>query len=72
MAANPKVRLNADLSPAVAAALKELAASQDVSLTEALSRAISTESLLAKKRSEGAKIVIDNGNGKLSEVIFTR
>jgi hypothetical protein len=72
MAANPKVRLNADLSPDVAAALKQLAASQNVSLTEALSRAISTESLLAQRRSQGAKIVIDDGQGKLSEVIFTR
>ena len=72
MATNAKVRLNADLSPAVASALKELAASQNISLTEALSRAISTESVLAQRRSQGAKVVIDDGNGKLSELIFTR
>ena len=65
-----KIRLNADLSPEVAAALKELAKSQNVSLTEALSRAISTESILAARRQQGAKIVIDDGKGKLSEVIF--
>jgi hypothetical protein len=67
-----KVRLNADLSPDVAAALKDLAAMQNVSLTEALSRAISTESVLAVRRRQGAKVVLDEGKGKFSEVIFAR
>lgn len=66
-----KVRLNADLSDDVANALKELAASQGVSLTEALSRAISTESVLVKRRKRGAKLLLDEG-GKLSEMVFTR
>jgi hypothetical protein len=72
MASPSKVRLNADLSPEVAAALKELAATQQVSLTEALSRAISTESVLAARRKQGSKIVLDDGSGKLSEMVFTR
>lgn len=72
MATKTKVRLNADLSPDVAAALKELARVQNVSLTEALSRAISTESTLVRRRAEGGKVVIDDGSGKLSEVIFAR
>ena len=67
-----KVRLNADLSPDVAMALKQLATMQNVSLTEALSRAISTESVLAKRRSEGAKVLLDEGKGKVSELVFTR
>ena len=67
-----KVRLNADLSPDVAAALKDLAAMQNVSLTEALSRAISTESVLAIRRRQGAKVLLDEGKGKFSEMIFTR
>lgn len=67
-----KVRLNADLSPDVATALKELARSQNVSLTEALSRAISTESVLTARRKQGAKVVLDDGSGNLSEVIFAR
>jgi hypothetical protein len=66
-----KVRLNADLSPDVAEALKKLAASQNVSLTEALSRAISTESFLVERRKQGAKVVLDQG-GKMSELVFTR
>jgi hypothetical protein len=66
-----KVRLNADLSPAVADALKQLAATQGVSLTEALSRAISTESTLADKRRNGGKVLVQDGDA-LKELIFTR
>lgn len=72
MATFSKVRLNADLSPDVAAALKELAKAQNVSLAEALSRAIGTESVLVKRRAQGAKVVLDDGNGKFSELIFPR
>lgn len=70
MKAQSKVRLNADLSPDVAKALKELAAKQGVSLTEALSRAIGTESTLAAKRRKGAKVLLQEG-GDLKELIFT-
>lgn len=71
MAAPTKVRLNADLSPDVANALKKLAAMQDVSLTEALSRAISTEATLADKRRKGGKVLVEE-DGALKELIFTR
>ena len=66
-----KVRLNADLSPEVAMALKELAQKQGVSLTEALSRAISTEKVLDEKRRKGGKVLIEQGGG-LKELLFTR
>ena len=69
MEAAKSVRLNADLSPDVAAALKDLAISQNVSIREALSRAISTEVTLAKRRQNGAKILLDE-QGKLSELVF--
>jgi hypothetical protein len=71
MDAPRKVRLNADLSPAVADALKKLAAAQGVSLTEALSRAIGTESTLAEKRRKGGKVLVQEGDD-LKELIFTR
>ena len=71
MAAPTKVRLNADLSPDVANALKQLAATQGVSLTEALSRAIGTEATLADKRRKGGKVLVEEG-GVLKELIFTR
>ena len=44
---------------------------QDVSLTEALSRAISTESTLADKRRKGGKVLVEEG-GALKELILTR
>jgi plasmid stability protein len=71
MDAPRKVRLNADLSPDVANALKRLAATQGVSLTEALSRAIGTEATLAEKRRNGGKVLVQEGND-LKELIFTR
>lgn len=71
MSAPSKIRLNADLSPDVANALKQLASDQNVTLTEALSRAISTESTLLTRRKRGAKVVLDE-NGKLSELLFVR
>ena len=70
-ASTEKVRLNADLSPDVAEALKNLARSQNISLTEALSRAIGTESVLVQRRKQGAKVILDQ-NGKMSELIFAR
>lgn len=66
-----KVRLNADLSLDVANALKTLASSQNVSLTEALSRAISTEAVLVRRRQQGAKVILEQ-DGNTSELIFAR
>lgn len=66
-----KVRLNADLSPDVADALKALAKSQNVSLAEALARAISTESYLVQKRKQGARVLLDH-DGKMLELFFAK
>lgn len=66
-----KVRLNADLAPDVALALEALAKSQGVSLSEAVRRAISTESFLQKNRSSGGKVLIEDG-GKIRELVFMR
>jgi len=72
MAETKRVRLNADLAPEVAQALKNLAKTQNVTLTEALSRAISTEATLVSRRKEGAKVVLEQADGKKSELVFTR
>ncbi|MBL8541896.1 MAG: hypothetical protein JNK68_16255 [Betaproteobacteria bacterium] len=64
-----KVRLSADLSADVAVALQQLALDQGITLTEALSRAISTESYLHQKRSAGGKVLLDE-DGKLKELVF--
>jgi predicted transcriptional regulator len=64
-----KVRLNADLAPDVADALQYLAESQSISLSEAVRRAISTESFLQKQRDAGCKVLLEQ-NGKLRELLF--
>lgn len=66
-----KVRLTADLPIAEVNSLKELAAQQGVTLTEALRRAIATEGLLQERRKTGSKVLLEK-NGNLSELIFTR
>lgn len=68
---NEKVRLTADLSVNDINALKELALQQGVTMTEALKRAIATDSVLQSRRREGSKVLLEKG-GKLSELIFTR
>lgn len=71
MKPSTKIRLNADLSPDVAKALKDLADKQGVSLTEALSRAISTEATLVAKRKKGARVLVQEGSD-MTELVFTR
>lgn len=66
-----KVRLNADLAPDVAKALEALARKQNVSLSEAVRRAISTESFLQQKRDSGSKILVED-HGKIQELVFMR
>jgi hypothetical protein len=70
-APHPKIRLTADLSPQVAVALKDLARRQQISLAQALSLAIGTESFLIKKQCNGAKLLIEQ-DGLFSELRFTR
>jgi hypothetical protein len=67
-----KVRLSADLSPNVAKALKTLAEKQGISMTEALGRAIGTESYLQEKRDSGSKVLVREESGDVKEVVFSR
>ena len=66
-----KIRLTADLPIAEANALKELAALQGVTVTEALRRAIATEGTLQARRKTGSKVLLEK-DGMLSELVFTR
>jgi len=70
-ASSGKVRLNADLPPDVAQALVEMAKQQGVTLSEAVRRAINTESFLQKKRGSGGKVLVDEG-GVIKELVFMR
>jgi len=71
MAKSNKVRLNADLAQDVADALEKLARQQNISLSEAVRRAISTESFLQQQRNAGSKILLEE-DGKLRELVFMR
>ena len=71
MAKSNKVRLNADLAQDVADALEKLARQQNISLSEAVRRAISTESFLQQQRNAGSKILLEE-DGKLRELVFKR
>jgi hypothetical protein len=64
-----KVRLNADLHPEVAGALKALASSQSVSLSEAVRRSISLMYCIQQELDQGSKVLIEK-NGKLKELVF--
>lgn len=64
-----KVRLNADLSEDAAEALKHLARIQNITLAEALTRAIGTESFLVERRKRGARVILEH-KGKMSELTF--
>ena len=66
-----KVRVTADLPATEVEALKALALQQNISMTEALRRAISTENLLQQRRNAGSTVLLEK-NGNLSELVFTR
>lgn len=66
-----KVRLTADLPLPEVEALRALAAEQNITMTEALRRAIATENLLQERRKTGSKVLLDK-NGNLTELVFTR
>jgi hypothetical protein len=62
-------RLSVNLSPAVAATLKEYAGRKGVSVTEAIRRAISILSYIDEAQSRGASLNIEEA-GRLKEVQF--
>ena len=51
-------------------ALKELAEARGVSMTKALEIAVGTEHYLSSKIASGAKILIQEPNGYLKELVF--
>lgn len=64
------MRLNVNLSEDVANALRALADSKGISLTEVLRQAISTEQFLSSEVKDGGKVLIKGSNGKLKELVF--
>ena len=67
-----KVRVTADLPMGTIEILRELAVSQNVSLTEALRRAIATEGLVQQRTQDKSKFLIESADGKVSELVFRK
>ena len=64
------VKLTVNLSDEVAEALKKLAAKNDISVTEQLRRAISTEKWVTSVADDNDKKLLVEDKGQLKEVIF--
>ena len=67
-----KVRVTADLPLGTIEILRELAVSQNVSLTEALRRAIATEGLVQQRVQDKSRFLIEGADGKVSELVFRK
>lgn len=67
-----KVRVTADLPLGTIEILRELAVSQNVSLTEALRRAIATEGLVQRRVQDKSRFLIENADGKVTELVFRK
>jgi hypothetical protein len=67
-----KVRVTADLPLGTIEILRELAVSQNVSLTEALRRAIATEGLVQRRVQDKSRFLIENTDGKVTELVFRK
>lgn len=65
------VKITVNLPDEVAKKLDELARMQNVSKTEALRRAISTEDFVRSERGNGNEIVIGRPGGETRSVRFT-
>ncbi|POH60314.1 ribbon-helix-helix protein, CopG family [Arthrobacter glacialis] len=65
------VRLNVNLNKETAAALKEIAAKQQISLTEAVRRAVAVLKFIDEEKSQGRKIqTMDSQERNKREVVL--
>jgi hypothetical protein len=70
---NQKLRVSADLPVGTVELLRQLAERQNITLTDALRRAIATESLIQERiEKNGVKVLLEDPDGRTSEVIFRR
>lgn len=65
-----KYRVTADLPLSTIENLRQLAESQGVTLTDALRRAIATESLLQKRIQEDNRVLLQSKDGQITELLF--
>lgn len=63
-------RMSISLGPTSDRQLEQLAKEQDISLNEALRRAISTEYIIQQAINKGSEILIKDKEGQFKQVIF--
>ncbi len=68
--ANDVKKLTINLSGPIYETLQKLAAQQGVSVTEALRKAIGTEEFLRQQKNDGGKVLIQDADKNLKEVLF--
>jgi hypothetical protein len=65
------VRMSINLSREAANALKAMTAKRGITLTEAIRRAISTHKYVDDAASRGARILVEERDGSVRELVFT-
>lgn len=63
-------RLNVNLNEETAAALKEIARKRDISITEAIRRAIALLKFIEDETAAGHRIQVTDGHGKVREIVL--
>lgn len=66
----PKVTVTAKLAPGSVELLRQLASAQNVTLEEALQRAINTEGLIQKRIKDNSRVFLESSDGGVSELTF--
>ena len=64
------VKISANLSNTIVNALKEIAEKRGISMTEALRQAISHERYFVAAAEKNEKILLEDRNGKIREVVM--
>lgn len=70
MKMSQSVRITANLPASVANEMKNMANRDGVSMTEILRRAISREKFFEEAKNKNEKIILQESNGKMKEVVF--
>lgn len=70
MSGSGTVKISANLSVQVVEALKSIAKDRGISMTEALRRAIGTEKFLLDADKEGSKILIEDKDHRMRQIIL--
>ena len=66
------VKLSVNLTPQVAETLRQLAKDRGTNMTEILKSAIGTERFLAEAQKADQKILVEDKDGKVKQLVFHR